>query len=86
MKLTLVPKTEPSEKEKIKLRIKKYARPDGMIQCNRCGSRTMLTTRTGAVIRKGRITGGTVIDDKVCAMCWKQGIWQPMLPALEPVE
>lgn len=54
------------------------------MQCNRCGSRTMLTVEAGAVILNGKKTGGTVIAKDVCAECWKRGITVPMIPELKP--
>lgn len=86
MPLKLVPKTNPSAAEEVRQRVKRMARPDGAMQCNRCGCRTSLTTINGQVIRHGRKTGGTVIDKDVCAECWKRGIYSPMLPELKPIK
>lgn len=61
-------------------------REDGTIQCPKCGGRTMLTTVNGAVIKNGRKSGGTVVDKDVCADCWKQGVFSPMLPEIKPVK
>jgi hypothetical protein len=85
MTLKLVPPRQPTAKEEMVLRHKRM-RPDGKIMCNRCGGTTMLTTRTGAYIRKGRIVDGTITDKNVCAHCWKQGIYSPMLPELQPIK
>lgn len=85
--LRLVPKIEAiSPTERVKLRIKRRARPDGMLQCNRCGCRTSLTTVTGAFVKNGRKQGGTVTDKDVCAECWKRGIFSSMLPELKEVK
>lgn len=84
--LKLVPPSEPTPAEKVRQRVKRMVRPDGMLQCNRCGCRTSLTTVNGAVVKNGRKQGGTVIDQDVCAECWKRGIHSPMLPELKPVE
>jgi len=85
MPLQLVPPAEPSPREKVLQRVKKMARPDGMCQCNRCGGRTMMTLTNGVIIKKGRKTGGTVIEKDVCAHCWKDGVIVPMVPALKPI-
>jgi hypothetical protein len=85
MPLRLVPPSEPDPVEKVRQRVKKMPRPDGALQCNRCGSRTSLTTINGAVILNGKKTGGTVIDKDVCADCYKRGIYSPMLPELKSI-
>lgn len=84
--LKIVPKTEPPEKEKVRQRVKRMVRPDGMLQCNRCGSRLVLNATAGVVIKNGRKTGGTVIEKDVCGDCWKQGIYSPMMPPLQRVK
>lgn len=86
MPLKLVPKTNPGVAEVVRQRVKRMARPDGILQCNRCGCRTSLTTINGQAILHGRKTGGTVIDKDVCAECWKRGICSPMLPELKPIK
>ena len=86
MVLKLVPKTEPDPAQRVRERVKKMARPDGMLQCNRCGGRTVMTAKTGVIIKNGRKTGGTVTEDNVCADCFKRGIFSPMLPPLQPVK
>jgi hypothetical protein len=85
MTLKLVPPRLPTQKEAIIQRIKRR-RPDGAIMCNKCGGMAMMTIRSGAYIHKGRITGGTIIEKNICALCWKRGIWSPMLPELRPVK
>jgi DNA-directed RNA polymerase subunit RPC12/RpoP len=57
-----------------------------MIQCNHCGGRTLLNTVNGAYIKNGRKTGGTKIDENVCADCWRRSIFSPMLPELRRAE
>jgi hypothetical protein len=81
--LHLVPPSEPSAKDKILQRIKAAPKPDGLLQCNRCGGRTVLNTEAGVVVKNGRRQRGTKIDTDVCANCWKQGIAVPMQPALK---
>lgn len=85
MPLRVVPPAEPDPKEQALQRVRAMPRPDGMLQCNRCGSRTSLTTINGQVLKAGRKSGGTVIDKDVCADCWKRGIIVPMMTELKPV-
>lgn len=79
--LSLVPKTEPDAEERRRMRVRAAPkRADGVVQCPKCGGRTMLTTVNGVEIQNGRKTRGTVIDKDVCADCWKRGVFSPMLP------
>lgn len=80
--LRLVPAVEPDAKQALVGRVKALPRPDGIIQCPRCGSRSMLTVTNGAVIKDGKKQGGTVVAKDVCADCWKKGQVTPMLPDL----
>jgi hypothetical protein len=82
-KLMVVPPTEPSPKEKVLQRVK-AARPDGTLQCNRCGSRTVLNTENGVTVKNGRRHKGTKIKEDVCADCDARGIYSSMLPVLKP--
>ncbi len=84
--LRLVPPAEPDPAEKVRMRVRKMVRPDGMLQCNRCGSRAVITIIAGQYIQNGRKTGGTVIEKDICGNCWKGGIITSMLPPLEPVK
>ncbi len=84
--LKIVPKIEPTPAEAVRERIKRRARPDGMIQCNRCGGRTIMTTVTGAFIKNGRKSGGTVTDKDVCYHCHQRGIFSQMLPELKRIK
>lgn len=84
--LKLVPKSDPPPKEKAVRRIKRMARPDGMLQCERCGGRTVMTATTGVVIVKGRKTGGTVVEKDVCADCYRHGIFSSMMPELQRIK
>ncbi|QHJ00106.1 hypothetical protein GT347_20255 [Xylophilus rhododendri] len=59
-------------------------RQDGMLQCNRCGCRTSLTTTNGTYFKDGRRINGTVIEKDVCANCFKDGIKSSMLPTIKP--
>ena len=81
MPLHLVPPSEPTAAEGVQLRVKKAPRPDGVLQCPRCGSRTVLNTENGTIIKDGRRRPGTKIDTDECADCWKRGAHVSMLPA-----
>lgn len=84
MSIRLVPPATPSPKQALIERIKKMPkREPGILQCNRCGSRTVMSTWNGSLIdQNGRYKAGTVCDDKVCYDCHKCGIWSPMLQEL----
>lgn len=84
MPLRLIPPGSPTPGEAVQLRVKKQPRPDGVLQCNRCGSRTVLNTENGVQVKSGRRRAGTKIDQDECADCWKQGIHSPMLPTVTP--
>jgi hypothetical protein len=86
MPLRLVHPAPASPVEAIKKRVRAMVKPSGMLQCNRCASRTAVTVINGAVISKGRIQGGTVIENLVCDNCRKAGVIVPMLPSLKRVE
>lgn len=84
--LHLVPPAAPTPAEEMRERIKKMPRPDGMLQCKRCGGRLVLNTAAGVVIENGRRKfRGTVIDKDVCGDCWKLGIIVPMVPELKSI-
>lgn len=84
--LKLVPKSDPPPKEKVKQRVRRMVRPDGMLQCNVCGGRTVMTATTGVVVKNGRKTGGTVVEKDVCAVCYKLDIFSPMMPELRRIK
>jgi hypothetical protein len=84
MPLQLVPPRAPTPAEEVQLRVKRSARPDGMLQCARCGGRLVLNTESGVTVNNGRRQRGTKIDADECADCWKQGIHSPMQPAVKP--
>lgn len=85
-KFTIVKPTEPSEKEKVYLRIKSHPKPDGMLQCSRCGSRSSLTIKNGVIIKNGRKHGGTIIEKDICANCWKVGIRIQMIKEIKSIK
>ena len=82
--LSLVPPADPDAAEKVRQRVKRATRADGLLQCNRCGGRTVMNTENGVIVKDGRRRPGTKIDTDVCADCWKQGITVQMQPALKP--
>jgi hypothetical protein len=84
MALRLVPPTEPTQKERVLQRVRAAPKIDGTLQCNRCGSRTVLNTENGVTVKNGRRKAGTKIDIDVCADCYKRGIYSPMQPVLKP--
>lgn len=83
--LKIVPPTEPSPKERVIKRVREMDNPGGVLQCNRCGCRTMVTVTSGATLVNGRVKG-TVIERHVCAECWRRRVIVPMLPELKPVK
>ncbi len=85
-KFTIPEKTELNLKEKIYLDIKSIKKPEGMIQCNRCGGRTIMNTVTGAFLKNGRKVGGTKTDKNACYHCHMQGIHSPMIPTIKIVK
>ena len=80
--LRVVASEKPSARQAVIERVKAMPNPDGIWQCNRCGSRLVMTTESGVMTKNGRKQGGTVIDKDVCASCWKDGIDSPMRPTL----
>ena len=81
MPLELVPPTPPDLVTSVIEKVKAVARPEGVLQCNRCGGRQTLFIRSGDRIENGRIKPGTVIEKGVCPHCWKQGIIVDMIPS-----
>ena len=85
--LRIVPKTAPTPKEEVVQRVKAMPkRVDGIVQCNRCGGRTVMTTVNGSVVENGKYKAGTVIEDRVCYDCHLKGIFTPMVPTLKRIE
>lgn len=52
-------------------RIKAAPKPADLIQCHRCGCREVLPLTTGAVLKNGKVSGGTTVH--VCASCYMKG-------------
>lgn len=69
--LRLVDKPPLDGAAAVKRRIRKAPRPAAMIQCHRCGSREVIETRTGVMLKDGKPAGGT--KALICAGCWLTG-------------
>lgn len=71
--LTVIDGSPPPDtpKQRVIDRIKAHAKPDAVVSCHRCGGREVLELRAGAVLRNGKLTGGTRIV--VCACCHRKG-------------
>ena len=72
MTLTLVPPTPPDAKTALIERVKAMDKPDGALQCSKCGGRQTMFLRSGDRIENGRIKAGTVIEKGICPHCWKR--------------
>lgn len=70
-RLTVVPPSEPSPAEKVRLRVKAAPKPAAMLQCNRCGGRELIETKTGVLFKDGKPQGGT--KQLICASCLAHG-------------
>jgi hypothetical protein len=84
--LKIVPPSPVTPEESVVERVKRHPRPDGLLQCNRCGGRSLLTVRAGVFIKDGRPTRGTVIHKDICAICYQRGLIVPMLAELKPIK
>lgn len=81
MSLTLVPPALPLDsKTALVERIKDIARPDGMVQCSRCGGRDTMAIRSGDMVVGGRTKPGKVIEQGICPHCWKAGVIVDLIP------
>lgn len=80
--LRIVPPAEPDKKQAVIERVKRMARPPGVVQCNRCGSRSIMTVVNSAWIdQQGKYHRGTMCEDRVCYDCHRKGIFSPMFPS-----
>ncbi len=86
MPLELVPPSVPDRKTSMIERLKAVERPDGMLQCPRCGGRSMITETAGVIVKNGKKQSGTVIVKDVCTECYKRGIHSPMAPQIKPIK
>ena len=57
--------------EQARARIRKMPKPATMIQCHRCGSREVMITKIGMLLKNGKATGGT--PQVICASCHRGG-------------
>ncbi|KAB0586175.1 hypothetical protein [Comamonas kerstersii] len=81
MALYLVPPAlPPDRKTTLVERIKEMPRPDGMLQCSRCGGRDTMTIRSGDMVVDGRIKPGKVIEQGICPHCYKRGVIVDLIP------
>ena len=71
MPLKLVPVAEPSPAEKARQRVRAMPKPACMVQCNRCGGREVIETKTGVEYVGGKTRGGT--KQLYCAACFMKG-------------
>ena len=69
-KLTVVPKTAPGPAEQVRQRLRE-TKPASVLQCPRCTGREITETRTGAVLKDGKVSGGT--RQYLCAQCLMKG-------------
>lgn len=69
-RLSLVQQTKPGPREKARLKIKEN-RPADLVQCNRCGGREFIETKTGVMYRDGKYFGGA--KSLVCVACFLLG-------------
>lgn len=69
--LKLVPPAEPSPVEKVRQRVRAMPKPAAVLQCNRCGGREMIETKTGMLFSGSKASGGT--KQILCAACLLKG-------------
>jgi hypothetical protein len=58
-------------KARSRSRVRAMERPAEMLQCRRCGGREFTETVTGALVRRGKMVGGT--KTLVCVTCLLAG-------------
>ena len=70
---TVIDGTPPPDtrEQRVTDRIKATPKPADLIQCHRCGCREVLPLTTGAVLKNGKVSGGTTVH--VCAACFLKG-------------
>lgn len=73
MCLTVIEGSPPPDtpKQRAVDRIKRMPRAQEMIQCHRCGGREVLVLLLGAVLKNGKVSGGT--KQYVCGCCYMKG-------------
>lgn len=57
--------------EQARKRVRAMPKPASMIQCHRCGSREVMVTKIGMLLKNGKATGGT--PQILCASCHRGG-------------
>jgi hypothetical protein len=65
-KLRLIQPSPPGPRETARLKIKAN-KPADLVQCNRCGGREFIETKTGVMCRDGKYLGGT--KTLICVAC-----------------
>ncbi|WP_148716482.1 hypothetical protein [Chitinolyticbacter meiyuanensis] len=62
------PATQLEEVRKI---VRAMPKPASMLQCHRCGGREIMETKIGALLKNGKVSGGT--KQYLCASCFLKG-------------
>lgn len=57
--------------EQVRKRVRAMAKPPAMIQCHRCGGREVIETKTGVMLKSGKLTGDT--KQLLCVGCLLRG-------------
>lgn len=70
-KPAIVPKSEPSPKQKVIKRLRKAAAESELLTCPKCASDTLTPTMTGMRYVDGKAVGGTKV--MICTMCALHG-------------
>ena len=70
-KLSIVPPAAISPTESARQRVRAMPKPAALLQCNRCGGRELIETKTGVLLKAGKPSGGT--KQMVCALCLSRG-------------
>lgn len=64
-------KAQETPAEEVRKRVRAMPKPATMIQCHRCGSREVIETKIGVLMKNGKPTGGT--KQLLCAQCFMKG-------------
>lgn len=68
LRIVLAPKPGPREKARLKL---KSIKPADIVQCNRCGGREFIETKTGVMFKDAKTVGG--FKNLICLCCLLNG-------------
>jgi len=73
IKLTVIEGTPAPDSplEEHRKRVRAMPKPAEMLQCHRCGSRELIQTKIGMMLKAGKATGGT--KQLLCAACHRRG-------------